>query len=56
MQNGNYVAVFSVCSLSLWERVGVRASGRTLQHRRVAATPYPAYKTYNYKTHSMHDP
>jgi len=26
MQNGNQVAVFSVCSLSLWERVGVRAS------------------------------
>jgi len=26
MQNGNQVAVFSVCSLSLWKRVGVRAS------------------------------
>lgn len=29
MQNGNpKVTVFYVCALSLWERVGVRASGR----------------------------
>ena len=30
MQNGNLtVTVFYVCTLSLWERVGVRVSGHT---------------------------
>ena len=30
MQNGNPVAVFDVCSLSLWERVRVRALDRII--------------------------
>ncbi|RAU30976.1 hypothetical protein DBY73_019800 [Enterobacter sp. RIT418] len=35
------VAVFSVFSLSPWERAGVRASGRTIRHQ--AAFPFHEY-------------
>ena len=42
------VVVFSICSLSLWERAGVRASGRTLCitiKKPGGASAYPTYGT-----------